>query len=86
MDGEGNFTAEADEDLEDEEGGRFFGGGITQREKEILDFMDDEEDQGVRSCSIPGIAEYHLAGLTNEEYAILYSPKKLTSPTSENSP
>ncbi|RVD86952.1 uncharacterized protein DFL_005202 [Arthrobotrys flagrans] len=46
MDGNENFTAEADEDIEDEEGGRFFGGGITQREKEILDFMEDEDDQG----------------------------------------
>ncbi|KAF3921657.1 hypothetical protein AA313_de0210012 [Arthrobotrys entomopaga] len=49
MDGEEEgFTAEADEDLEDEEGGRFFGGGITQREKEILDYMDGEDDQGVQ--------------------------------------
>ncbi|KAJ6261708.1 LOW QUALITY PROTEIN: hypothetical protein Dda_2506 [Drechslerella dactyloides] len=39
-----DFAAEADEDIEDEEGGRFFGGGITQREKEILDFMDEEDE------------------------------------------
>ncbi|KAK6338653.1 hypothetical protein TWF696_009464 [Orbilia brochopaga] len=39
-----SFAAEADEDIEDEEGGRFFGGGITEREKEILDYMDDEVD------------------------------------------
>ncbi|KAK6539318.1 hypothetical protein TWF694_009551 [Orbilia ellipsospora] len=53
MDAEETFTAEADEDLEDEEGGRFFGGGITQREKEILDYMnDDEDDQGPEKIDI----------------------------------
>lgn len=38
-----------DDDAEDEEGGRFFGGGISSREKEILDYMDEdgEEAQGM---------------------------------------
>ena len=50
MEGEASFTAEADDGIEDEEGGRFFGGGITDREKDILDFMDEEDigDQGVQ--------------------------------------
>ncbi|KAI1000110.1 Beta-catenin-like protein 1 [Podosphaera aphanis] len=32
-------------DVPDDEEGRFFGGGVTQKEKEILDFMDDQAPQ-----------------------------------------
>ncbi|KAK6344802.1 hypothetical protein TWF718_006756 [Orbilia javanica] len=60
MDADANFTAEADEDIEDEEGGRFFGGGITQREKEILDFMDDEDDQGPEKIDLPYLRKLGL--------------------------
>ncbi|KAF3154006.1 hypothetical protein TWF225_002366 [Orbilia oligospora] len=60
MDTNEDFTAEADEDLEDEEGGRFFGGGITQREKEILDFMEDEEDQGPEKIDLPYLRKLAL--------------------------
>ncbi|KAF3925292.1 hypothetical protein ABW20_dc0107358 [Dactylellina cionopaga] len=61
MDTEGDFTAEADEDIEDEEGGRFFGGGITQREKEILDYMDEEDDQGPEKIDLPYLRKLALS-------------------------
>ncbi|EWC43646.1 hypothetical protein DRE_01533 [Drechslerella stenobrocha 248] len=59
---DGAFAAEADEELEDEEGGRFFGGGITQREKDILDYMDEEdEDQGPEKIDAPYIRRLALS-------------------------
>ncbi|KAK9384547.1 Catenin-beta-like protein [Lipomyces mesembrius] len=35
-----------DEPLEDDEGGRFFGGGLTEEQREVLDYVDKYEDQG----------------------------------------
>ena len=34
-----------DDDLPDDEEGRFFGGGISSNEKEVLDFIDAREDE-----------------------------------------
>ncbi|KAF8544332.1 Catenin-beta-like protein [Trichophaea hybrida] len=34
-----------DAPAEDEEGGRFFGGGVSERQAEILDFMDEHEKE-----------------------------------------
>ncbi|KAJ8103476.1 Catenin-beta-like protein [Lipomyces tetrasporus] len=34
-----------DEPLQDDEGGRFFGGGLTDEQREVLDYVDNYEDQ-----------------------------------------
>ena len=46
-------SGEDEEGPEDEEG-RFFGGGITRNTKEVLDFMDEQDQNDVvRSASVP---------------------------------
>ncbi|KAK9467551.1 Catenin-beta-like protein [Lipomyces arxii] len=34
-----------DEPLEDEEGGRFFGGGLSEEQKDVIDFVNNYDDQ-----------------------------------------
>lgn len=38
-----DFFDNAEEEPEDEEGGRFFGGGVNKKTAEILDFMDERD-------------------------------------------
>ncbi|PWW76429.1 DUF1716-domain-containing protein [Tuber magnatum] len=38
-----DFFDNTEEELEDEEGGRFFGGGVNKKTAEILDFMDERD-------------------------------------------
>lgn len=47
---------------EDDEEGRFFGGGVSGRQKEILDFMDEREG-GVGDVGV----SFHFLGRVAEE-------------------
>jgi beta-catenin-like protein 1 len=53
-----------DTTAEDEEGGRFFGGGVNQKQAEILDFMDshgDASDQAAEKIDIPWLRKKALS-------------------------
>ncbi|CAZ81290.1 unnamed protein product [Tuber melanosporum] len=46
-----NFFDNAGEEPEDEEGGRFFGGGVNKKTAEILDFMDERDRDDTAAAS-----------------------------------
>ena len=58
-DDEGDFAPGGDADYfaEEDEEGRFFGGGLTSEQKEILNIFDNagEQDDGASALTLPGI-------------------------------
>lgn len=56
-DAEGGPQTETVEFDDDDEDGRFFGGGVSKQESEILDYIDKQDQEGeikVGSCSQTG--------------------------------
>ena len=49
-----------DEDIPEDDEGRFFGGGINKQEKEVLDFIDTRDGEGAEVIDIPWLRKRAL--------------------------
>jgi hypothetical protein len=56
-----------EDDVPDDEEGRFFGGGITSEEKEVLDFIDAREGEETEGAEIIDVAWLRKTALTFEK-------------------
>jgi beta-catenin-like protein 1 len=56
-----------EDDVPDDEEGRFFGGGITSEEKEVLDFIDAREGEGVEGAEVIDVAWLRKIALNFEK-------------------
>jgi beta-catenin-like protein 1 len=56
-----------EDDVPDDEEGRFFGGGITSEEKEVLDFIDAREGEEVEGAEVIDVAWLRKIALNFEK-------------------
>ena len=56
-----------EDDIPDDEEGRFFGGGITSEEKDMLDFIDSRADENVEGEEVIDVAWLRKMALNFEK-------------------